>query len=84
MSYSATMVLPCRACGAECHVIIECDDDPQTLRTVPIVCCKCSTQIGRVPGVAVATHPTAGAALNSWLTGQRNTWGAGVRTGSAK
>jgi hypothetical protein len=66
MSYSATMVLPCK-CGAECHVVLECDGDPKALRTVPIFCCKCSNQIGQVPALAVWTHPTARDALTGRL-----------------
>jgi hypothetical protein len=68
MSYSATMVLPCKACGAECHVIIECADDPQDLRTVPVFCCKCATKIGQVPAVSVWTHATAREAITEWLS----------------
>jgi hypothetical protein len=71
MSYSATMVLPCRSCGAECHIIMECDDDPQDLRSVPIICCMCSAQIGRVPATSVLTHPSARGALTGWLVGQK-------------
>lgn len=66
MSYSATMVLACK-CGAECHVIIECDDDPKDLRAVPIFCCKCTTRMGQVPALAVKTYPTAREALLDWV-----------------
>jgi hypothetical protein len=71
MSYSATMVLPCKACGAECHLIIECDDDPKDLRTVPIMCCRCSTKIGQLAAISVRTHPTARDALSDWLSGHK-------------
>ena len=66
MSYSATMVLPCK-CGAECHVIMECDDDPRNLRAVPIFYCKCSIQIGQAQALAVKTYSTAREALVDWI-----------------
>jgi hypothetical protein len=72
MAYSATMVLPCKACGAECHVIIECDDDPQSLRTVPVFCCKCAIKIGQVPAISACTCSTAQEALTGWIEGHKS------------
>jgi hypothetical protein len=66
MPYSATMVLPCK-CGAECHVVLECDDNPTALKTMPVFCCKCLIEIGQVPALAVRTYPTAREALLEWL-----------------
>jgi hypothetical protein len=62
MPYSATMMLSCK-CGAECHVIMDCEDDPKDLRTVPVFCCKCSMKIGQVPALSVWSHPTSQEAL---------------------
>jgi hypothetical protein len=66
MSYSATMVLPCK-CGAECHIIMECVDDDKGLGVVPIFCCNCSFQVGQAQALAVRTYPTAREALLNWI-----------------
>lgn len=56
MSWSATLTLPCK-CGAQVSIVIQCDDDPGELRTVPVICWKCFSGIGKVPAVAVWTGP---------------------------
>jgi hypothetical protein len=67
MCYSATILLPCKACGAECHVIIKCDENPQKLNVVPVFCCKCASKIGQVPAISAWTHPAAREAMIVWM-----------------
>jgi hypothetical protein len=67
MSYSATMVLPCK-CGAECHVIMECDDDAKDFHKVSVSCWKCQGRIGQVAALSAKTRATAREAIQDWLS----------------
>lgn len=67
MTFSATMLLHCK-CGAEVHVLMECDEDPKRLTTMPIKCWSCDETMGRVPAIAVGTDSTAAGVLCKPLT----------------
>jgi hypothetical protein len=69
MTFTATMFLHCK-CGAEVHVLMECDEDAKRLDTMPVKCWSCDATVGRVPAVAVATDATAASVLRKPLTRQ--------------
>jgi hypothetical protein len=69
MTFTATMFLHCK-CGAEVHVLMECDDDAKRLDTMAVKCWSCDATVGRVPAIALATDATAASALRKPLTRQ--------------
>ena len=64
MTISATMFWHCK-CGAEVHVVVECEVHDEQRDPLPVRCWSCGTALGQVPAVNVITAATAAAALEA-------------------
>lgn len=66
MPHEAMIELPC-SCGAQSQVVMECDDDPKTLRTIPVHCWQCESKIGQVPALTARSQPANQIVASSML-----------------
>lgn len=66
VSFSATMFWHCK-CGAEVHVVMECEVVDHKQDPLPVKCWSCERVLGQVPAVQVVTAATAQAALKASL-----------------
>jgi hypothetical protein len=66
MPHEAMIELPC-SCGAQCQVVMQCDDDPKELRTIPVHCWQCESKIGQVPALTARSEPARKISASSLL-----------------
>lgn len=66
MTFSATMFWHCK-CGAEVHVVMECDVSDVRRDPLPVSCWSCMSTVGKVAAVEAFTAATGQAALKAAL-----------------